>query len=126
MFDYQIVEDNELPKSIQGKTDVVNHVIKIKQSVYEGACGGNGTDRMTIAHEIGHYVLVCINGINFARNTDRTGYVKTYKDPEWQATVFASEFLIPAHTIQGLSVKEISEKFGVTISAAKAQLKHSK
>ena len=33
MFDYQIVDDDALPKSIQGETDVVNHIIRIKQSV---------------------------------------------------------------------------------------------
>ncbi len=33
MFDYQIVEDDELPEKVQGETDVINHIIRIKQSI---------------------------------------------------------------------------------------------
>lgn len=124
MFDYQIVDDNMLPKSVQGETDVVNHIIRIKQSVYESACDGDEYSRMTLAHEIGHYVLVCFCGVTFARNTNRMGYVETFRDPEWQATVFASEFLAPSYLIKGLEAEEISERFGVTIQAASTQLRH--
>ena len=124
MFDYQIVEDNELPEGVQAETDVINHIIRIKQSIYEGACAGDEFGRMTIAHEIGHYILVCIVGITFARNTSRTGYVVTYRDPEWQATVFASEFLAPSYLIKDLEAEEISKRFGITLQAASTQLRH--
>ena len=33
MFDYQIVEDVELPEKVHGETDVINHIIRIKQSI---------------------------------------------------------------------------------------------
>lgn len=124
MFDYEIVEDCEMKSSIQADTDVINHKITIKESVYEGACLGNKRDRMTIAHEFGHYVLICIMGIKFAKNLDKTGYVETFCDPEWQATVFASEFLAPVDKIKDMSPKNISKEFGITEKAAKSQLRH--
>ena len=124
MYDYQIAEDDELPETVQGETDVVNHIIRIRQSIYEKACDGDEYSRMTIAHEIGHYVLVCIEGITFAKNTNRIGYVATYKDPEWQAAVFASEFLAPSYLIKDLEAEEISKRYGVTLQAASTQLRH--
>lgn len=123
-FDYEVVDDSKMEKNKQAEIDVVNRAICIKQSVFDGACAGNKVDRMTIAHEIGHYVLVCLCGIKFARNLDKHGYVETFRDPEWQATVFASEFMMPVHMIKGMSPNKISEKFGVTLSAARSQLRH--
>lgn len=54
-FSYEIVEDDELPLGTHADTDVLTGHIRIKQSVYNNACNGNGRDRMTIAHEIGHF-----------------------------------------------------------------------
>jgi hypothetical protein len=65
---FEVVEDDELPCGVHAETDVENHVIYVKQSVYDGACSGNGRDRMTIAHEIGHYLLLYFWGFKFQRN----------------------------------------------------------
>ena len=54
-FSYEIVPDSEFPVSIHADTDVRTGHIRIKESIYERACDGEGRDRMTIAHEIGHY-----------------------------------------------------------------------
>ena len=59
-FHFEVVEDDELPQGVHADTDVENHIIRIKRFVYDGACNGNGRDRMTIAHEIGHYLLLCV------------------------------------------------------------------
>jgi len=124
LFDYEIAPDNEMEENLQAETDVINHFIRIKQSVYDRACDENKVDRMTIAHEFGHYFLVCIYGISFAKNLDKRGYVETYRDPEWQAAVFASEFLAPVEKIKGISPKQISIKFGISERAARTQFKH--
>lgn len=124
LYDYEIVDDNEMEPSKQADTDVINHKITIKQSVYDGACDGDKVDRMTIAHELGHYVMVCMLGIKFARNFNKKGYVETFRDPEWQATVFASEFLAPVDQIKYMSVKDISNEYGITERAARSQLRH--
>lgn len=57
-FNYEIVPDNELPDDTHACTDTSNGLIRIKESVYEGACDGKGRDRMTIAHEIAHFFLI--------------------------------------------------------------------
>ena len=54
-FSYEVVEDTELSKGTHADTDVTTGHIRIKESVYNGACEGVGRDRMTIAHEIGHF-----------------------------------------------------------------------
>ena len=66
-FSYEIVPDSTFPDNVHADTDVMKHHIRIKESVYEGAAEGNGRDRMTIAHEIGHYFTLCFCGFKFQR-----------------------------------------------------------
>ena len=47
-FSYEIVEDGALPKKVHADTDIRTGHIRIKESVYEGTCNGEGRDRMTI------------------------------------------------------------------------------
>lgn len=119
-FSYEIVEDNALPHNVHADTEVFNHHIRIKESVYEGAIDGNGRDRMTIAHEIGHYFMLCCCGVSFQRNFD-PGYVPTFKSPEWQAKCFAGELLVDAILVKDMTVIEIVEQCGVSITAANYQ-----
>lgn len=116
-FSYEIVEDNYFPKNTHADTDVINQHIRIKQSVYDGAANGNGRDRMTIAHEVGHYFMICFCGFKFQRNFKRE-HIPAYRSPEWQAKCFAGELLIDSRLTQNLNPYEISEECGVSISAA--------
>lgn len=104
----------------QGLTYPNSGIVKIRQDVYEGAVRGNGRDRLTIAHELFHLLKHEDHNITFAR-VDKRDSIKAYEDPEWQADAFGGELLVPKHLIQGLSVKEISEKCGVSLAAAKYQ-----
>ena len=119
-FYFEVVEDYILPRGVHADTNIENHLIRIKQSVYDGACADNGRDRMTIAHEIGHYLLLCVWGFRIQRNFMGTS-IPTYQDPEWQAKCFAGELLIPAHLVKGMDPIEISDLCGVSLSAAKTQ-----
>ena len=119
-FSYEIVEDNELPFGTHADTNTLTGHIRIRESVYEGACNGNGRDRMTIAHELGHYFTICFCGFKLERNFANKK-VKTYSDPEWQAKCFAGELLVPAHLMKGCSVEEIVEECGVSYDAAEIQ-----
>lgn len=103
----------------EGLTNTHNGIMRIREDVYYGACNGNGRDRFTIAHEVGHYLLHNNDSISLARNK---GEIVPYEDPEWQANAFAGELLIPAKLVKGLSYQEISEKCGVSYEAAKYQL----
>jgi len=122
LFSYEVVEDREFPEDKHAHTDVTNHVIAIKQSVYDGAHEGNGRDRMTIAHEIGHYFLLCERGFQLQRCFSERP-MPAYRDPEWQAKCFAGELLVPAHLVSGMGVDEVVNKCGVSWTAAEMQLK---
>jgi len=100
-----------------------NHVIVLRQDVYEGAIKGNSRDRFTVAHEIGHYILHTPNRIQrtgLARSKER---LKAYLDPEWQANTFAGELLAPLQVISGLTIEEISRECGVSKKTAEIQLR---
>lgn len=95
----------------------INHTIKIRDDVYDGAANYVGRDRLTVIHEFGHLIMHSDAPKAFAR-----GRVITYKDPEWQATAFAGEFLIPRHLVKNMSPDEVAIKCGVSFEAANYQL----
>lgn len=122
-FSYEIVDDAELPFNTHADTDVHTGHIRIKESVYERACNGEGRDRMTIAHEIGHFFTLCFCGFKLHRNF-RKQKVKNYEDPEWQAKCFAGKFMIPKCLVEEMNPSQISEVCGVSLDAAEYQYKH--
>ena len=122
-FNYEIVEDDTFPENIHADTDIRTGTVRIKQSVYDGACCGEGRDRMTIAHEIGHYFMLCRCGFHLERNFTNKR-IPPYCDPEWHAKCFAGELLVPAHLVGELSAEEIAIKCGVSYEAALVQYNH--
>ena len=116
-FSYEIVLDSTFPPNVHADTDVMNHHIRIKESVYNGAAEGNGRDRMTIAHEIGHYFTLCFCGFQFQRNFKKDA-VPAYRSPEWQAKCFAGELLIDFNLVYNMQPYEIVDKCGVSYEAA--------
>lgn len=122
-FSYEVVEDDELPIGTHAETDIRTGHITIRESVYEGACDNQGRDRMTLAHEIGHFLLLRFYRFSLQRNfTYRK--VKAYEGPEWQANCFAGEFLVPYHLAGSMTAEEIAEACGVSYEAAAYQLRH--
>ena len=122
-FSYEIVPDDALQRGIHAETDIHTGHITIKESVYEKACNGEGRDRMTIAHEIGHYFTLCFCGFKLHRNFKQKK-VKCYNDPEWQAKCFAGEFMIPYHLTDKMTSSEIVRACGVSYDAAEYQHTH--
>lgn len=118
-----IVEDYEIDPSIHALYIPEENCIRVKNTVYERACAGYGRDRMTLAHEIGHYLLVGASKVEFHRSYGEQ--VRPYEDPEWQAKCFAGELLIPAHLVAQkgpFTPHEIATLCGVSVEAAKYQL----
>jgi hypothetical protein len=120
-FYFEVVEDEELPEG-HAVTDLNEGCIRIRRTVYDRACKGYGRDRMTIAHEIGHYLTLIVSSFKLYRTFDAQD-VKSYEDPEWQAKCFAGELLVPAHLINGMTISDIAQKCGVSKDAAQYQLK---
>ena len=119
-FVLEIVPVNEMGNK-HGETYPGKNLIRIREDVYLRALEGNGRDRLTIAHEIGHLLLHDDDSIALCRLAPDEK-LKAYEDPEWQANAFGGELLASSYLIKGLSVHEVSEKCGVTKSAAPIQL----
>lgn len=119
-FSYEIVPNNTFSKKIFGTTDVKTGHIRIKQRIYNAACDGDGFARYTIAHEIGHFILLCVCGLQLAKAA-KGARVEKFRDPEWQADCFAGEFLMGYDVVRNYSVKELMNKCVVTEKAARCQ-----
>ncbi|KLU14171.1 MULTISPECIES: ImmA/IrrE family metallo-endopeptidase [Xenorhabdus] len=97
--------------------------IILREDVYNQALEGSGRDRMTAAHELGHYFLH--KDVAFARAYD-VNVLKAYESSEWQANCFGGELLIPAsHSkeLLAMSIDDVANECGVSIEAAEKQVK---
>jgi hypothetical protein len=121
-FNLEIVSNNELPNQY-GVTYPAEHLIRLREDVYERAISGVPRDRFTIAHEIGHFIMHRPAYIALARN-EGVEDIPAYKNPEWQANTFAAELLAPPHIIKGLSAAEVALMCGVSKDVASIQLKN--
>ncbi len=121
-FFYSIIPDDELSRNKHADINVNTGEIRIKESVYEGARRGNGRDRMTIAHEFSHFIILCFLGMKLSK-TVYGEEIKPYKDPEWQAKCLAGELLIPYEQTIGMTTGEIVEKCGVSYPAAEYRMR---
>ncbi|TYQ14837.1 UNVERIFIED_CONTAM: Zn-dependent peptidase ImmA (M78 family) [Acetivibrio alkalicellulosi] len=119
-FNYEILPE-KLMGNHHGLTQPDKKLIKLREDVYIRALNGEGRDRLTCAHEVGHLFLHNKYSIQLAR-IGKGEKIKTYIDPEWQANAFAGELLVPAHLVKGLSAEEISSLCGVSLPAAQKQL----
>ena len=100
-----------------GLTNPDTGKVMIREDVYDRACRGKGRDRMTIAHELGHFLMHDGIVLGLARANEREK-VPPYQDPEWQATAFAAEFLMDSDIIKNMSPDEIEKECGVSYEAA--------
>jgi hypothetical protein len=121
-FYYEVIDDSDWLWKEHAWTDVTNGHVLIKQSVYDGAFDEKKRDRMTIAHEIGHYVMHHLGNVRM-----ETVYtfqkLESYEDPEWQAKCFAGELLMPYHWLHLLQPDEIERMCGVSFDAVQTHLK---
>jgi len=116
-FTFEIVESSEIDGA-HGLTDPTNGIIKIANKVYEGAVNGNGRDRLTLAHEFGHYLIH--TDVKFARKI--TASSKPYFDSEWQANAFAGELLMFYKHLNGIKTpSDMVNRFKVSNHAAQIQ-----
>lgn len=119
-FYYEIVPDSKLPKDEHAQYKVNENCICIKEKVYDGAFKNYGRDRMTIAHELSHVLLIKHSGIKLSRSFG--GSIPSYQDPEWQAKCLAGELMIPADLIKNMPANKVAVECGVSVQAASYQL----
>lgn len=126
-FSYEIIPDEDWEDPLShAYTDISSAAIKIRESVYEAACNGHGRDRMTIVHEIAHYILICDIGLKLYRRNNQS--IKCFNDPEWQAKCLAGEILIPFYKLKKCkripAANRVQMLCGVSEDAAEYQLKY--
>ncbi len=111
-MDFEILTKEEM-RNTYGTTNTGRNTMAIREDVYEGAVKGKERDRFTLCHEVGHFLLHQPENIVYAR-----GSVPKFKDPEWQANVFAAELLAPYDLVKNMGTDEIAEKCGMSRQAA--------
>lgn len=108
--------------SNHGLTIPAENVIRLREDVYLRCCEGQGRDRFTAAHELGHYLMHRNAPIRFHRA--EAGRLPAYMDSEWQANRFAGGLLMPEHLMRTCSsLHEVMRRFGVSYDAASCQNK---
>ncbi|EJL6759089.1 ImmA/IrrE family metallo-endopeptidase [Vibrio cholerae] len=124
-FSFEVWPESRMEGN-HGLTLPSEKTIILREDVYDRALEGHGRDRMTAAHELGHYVLHSNLNIQFAR---ADGNLKPYENSEWQANCFGGELLVPymkRHLLVGKSTAEIAEACGISLEAAEYQRKFLK
>lgn len=121
---YDIVDDNEWIREFgsdkHAEYNLADHIIYIKQEIYDRAVNDKGRDRFTIAHEIAHALLLDGHSICVARRSPNSA-LPIYKNPEWQADCLAGELLIPCHLCKGMSIAQIVDQCKVSYDSARMQ-----
>ncbi len=76
----------EMPNKC-GETFPFENRIELREDIYNNARLGDGFSRLTIAHEIGHFLLHDMEAISLCK-LEPGEKLKAFEDPEWQADVF--------------------------------------
>ncbi len=116
-FRYEVVPDEELP----GQEAVFipsAFCMRVRESVYEGACNHVGRCRFTLAHELGHFFMHRDQPMAFGRSAENE-VIPLYMNSEWQADEFARNLLAPARLAKGMSTALIATMFEVSKEVAR-------
>lgn len=117
-FFLDVAEKEELGDA-HGLALPTQKVIRLREDVYERACDGQGRDRMTVAHELGHYIL---HRAPELAEIALTQDIPIFRTPEWQANTFAAELLIShQHVSDCVTPADFVGRFVVTYEAARVQ-----
>jgi Zn-dependent peptidase ImmA (M78 family) len=114
---FEVLEMHEMGGD-HGRTYPDQNLIYIRADVYERACAGEGRDRFTMCHELGH--LMMHRGVALSR-IDPDNPPKIFRNSEWQADTFASFLMMPADLLANSSMHAAPTDFGVSFEAASAR-----
>lgn len=120
-FTYDICEAQDMGDN-HALTRHENKHIYIREDIYNRARQGHGRDRATVIHEVGHALMHTPDRVVYARNFQEAE-IPTYAQPEWQAKVFAGEFLAPVSLMElGMCAADVADQFGISHDAALVQM----
>lgn len=125
-IDYEVVEDDELPRNVHASCEIGPNdtcLIKIKESIYEGARSGIGGYRMDITHEIAHALLYRLGYRPIMSRGFENNTLNPCISAEWQAKAVAGEVMIPYEATKDMSINEIVWIYGVSFDAAEMRKK---
>ena len=122
-FSYEIVEDSELPRNVPSVCEIdedENFVIRIKETVYEGARKHKtGGYCMDITHEEIHVYNYLLGFKPTMQRSFNNYSIPAFKSSEWQTKAVAGEVMIPYDATKDMAVDEIVNKYNVSYDAAK-------
>jgi len=113
---YIDVRDKESMGEDEGRVIGGTKGIALREDIYVGAWNGNGRDRFTACHELGHFLMH--RTITMARTREDSD--KIFCDAEWQADTFAGTLLFsPRHVGRFTDPDDVAHNCGMTGAAAK-------
>lgn len=122
---YIVVADEEMPKNVVAqceKNEKEGFIIRIKQSVYDGAYRGIGAYLGFILHEMVH---VFMYEIGYTPILQRSfGDVPKYCYVEWQVKALTGEIAMPYEETKGKSVQELMKQYNVSKGFAEARQRY--
>lgn len=91
-YDFMVVSGKELGNKM-GETFPNEHVMKIREDIYDAACAGNAFARSTIGHEASHQIKHEGIQLAFARRADRDlpAYSEQHRQLPWELSQALSE-----------------------------------
>jgi Zn-dependent peptidase ImmA (M78 family) len=118
-FDYRRVPDKEMPDA-EAKWFSEDFELSMRESVFVGMQRGEPRARMTVAHELSHYILGHKGHLN--RSVTKSAVevsVRHIVNQESEARRTAPIILAPEYLIrEGATVAEIISSFGLSEEAA--------
>lgn len=120
-FQLETVYENEMINEYAHYCPQTN-TLSIRQDVYILACNDDPRHRFTVAHELGHYFMH--DDITAFSRCESNTNIPSFRDPEWQANVFAAAFLMPKSLIKGLTSVQVSQYCKTSLQSAEIALKY--
>lgn len=115
-----MIESPEELGDVFGETYPCQHVMKLREDIYDKAVAGDGFARMTIAHEVGHLLEHDDTPLAMTRRAANS-QTPAYLSSEWQANAFAGALLMPACKIVDMDEFAVADTYRVSLAAATTQ-----